>query len=51
MNVISKGGYVLKLDNNGKPVLPKLGDSIERRASVIADPFRRYRLYGDSGGL
>jgi DNA modification methylase len=38
-HVVTNSGYVLRLDSCGRPILPSVGDSIRRDASLVADCF------------
>ena len=38
-SVVTCNGYVLKTDNDGNPILPKVGDKIVRQPDQVLDPF------------
>uniref|UniRef100_A0A6M3XK84 Putative methyltransferase n=2 Tax=viral metagenome TaxID=1070528 RepID=A0A6M3XK84_9ZZZZ len=37
--VHTKSGYILNVDDNNKPILPKIGEKIEKIPSIVVDPF------------
>ena len=37
--VTTRSGYVLKLNNDGKAIIPKIGDIVHVEASIVIDPF------------
>lgn len=38
-SVVTSNGYVLRTDSNGNPVLPVIGETIQRTPSTVVDPF------------